>query len=328
MAAFQRRQAAARPRLVLVAGAAVAALSLGNGIYGFVSGSGRRSANALNVADPARLPRGLRRVAVAVAAGREVDAKARLMDLLNDEAVAREVLRPEGKPTKGRVDEAIISLERMNMETEPVYSEKLDGTWTVKYSGSYAPGLLSSPTRELALFLYGGGFSLGNALSSFAAGPWGGGAVVGGKTVKISGDGRIVKALLDLELAGFKQKLSYIAELMPLSGMRMSEEVLNVRLPEPLRDQILPFSLRRSILITYLDEDIMIVRDESGVPEVLERELVPVVPAVVTFSRSNTIATSISDVQPPNATAFGVANAAATGAANATTSKKSTTSKK
>mmetsp|Transcript_35747 Transcript_35747/g.115893 ORF Transcript_35747/g.115893 Transcript_35747/m.115893 type:complete len:338 (-) Transcript_35747:450-1463(-) len=256
------------------------------------------------------------------------DAKAALMELVKDGDTLEEVLRTEGKPTRGRINEAILKLERLSPTVDPVYSEMLDGTWNILYTGTFAPGLLSSPTRELALFLYGGGFSLGNALSSFAAGPWGGGAVVGGKTVKISGDGRIVKALLDLELAGFKQKLSYIAELMPLSGMRMSEEVLNVRLPEPLGDQILPFSLRRSILITYLDEDIMIVRDESGVPEVLERELVPVVPAVVTFSRSNTIANSISDVQPPNATAFGVANAATTGAANATTSKKSTTSKK
>eukprot|EP00445_Apocalathium_hangoei_P058938 CAMPEP_0204092996 /NCGR_PEP_ID=MMETSP0360-20130528/190198_1 /ASSEMBLY_ACC=CAM_ASM_000342 /TAXON_ID=268821 /ORGANISM="Scrippsiella Hangoei, Strain SHTV-5" /LENGTH=368 /DNA_ID=CAMNT_0051042287 /DNA_START=37 /DNA_END=1142 /DNA_ORIENTATION=+ len=287
------------------------------------------------------------------------DAKAALMELVKDGDTLEEVLRTEGKPTRGRINEAILKLERLSPTVDPVYSEMLDGTWNILYTGTFAPGLLSSPTRELALFLYGGGFSLGNALSSFAAGPWGGGAVVGGKTVstaaasslgnalssfaagpwgggavvggktvKISGDGRIVKALLDLELAGFKQKLSYSAELMPLSGMRMSEEVLNVRLPEPLGDQILPFSLRRSILITYLDEDIMIVRDESGVPEVLKRELVPVVPAVVTFSRSNTIANSISDVQPPNATAFGVANAATTGAANATTSKKSTTSKK
>lgn len=68
---------------------------------------------------------------------------------------------------------------RMNSNDEPVYSPELDGTWMVKpcprwyvrcrvpcwrclvgslkqprYAGSYAPGLLSSPTRELALFLY------------------------------------------------------------------------------------------------------------------------------------------------------------------------------
>jgi len=301
MAAFQRRQAAARPRLVLVAGAAVAALSLGNGIYGFVSGSGRRSANALNVADPARLPRGLRRVAVAVAAGREVDAKARLMDLLNDEAVAREVLRPEGKPTKGRVDEAIISLERMNMETEPVYSEKLDGTWTVKYSGSYAPGLLSSPTRELALFLYGGGFSLGNALSSFASGFWGQnlGVTLFSKTVKIVA-GRDVEASVEVEVAGQRRKLSYTAELMPLSAQRMSEEVVSVDLPDPLGKQDLPLELRRSIIVTYLDDEVMVVRDESGVPDVLVRE-----------GKTKGIPVMEEVELEPVGTAFGVATTAA-----------------
>merc|ERR1719343_895116 len=112
----------------------------------------------------------------------------------------------------------------MNACEEPVYSELLDGTWLVKYSGSYAPGLLSSPTRELALFLYSGGFSLGNALSSFSNGPWGQslGVKADSKTVRIT-EGRTVEASVDLEFAGQRQTLSYQGELLPLSAMRMSE---------------------------------------------------------------------------------------------------------
>eukprot|EP00930_Biecheleria_cincta_P031058 TRINITY_DN21540_c0_g1_i1.p1 TRINITY_DN21540_c0_g1~~TRINITY_DN21540_c0_g1_i1.p1 ORF type:complete len:307 (-),score=76.76 TRINITY_DN21540_c0_g1_i1:70-990(-) len=207
-------------------------------------------------------------------------AKARLLDLLDDSMLEQEVLRPEGKPIRGRVDEAIVALERLNANEEPVYSMELDGTWTVKYTGSYAPGLLSSPTRELALFLYGGGFSLGNALSSFTQGFWGQslGVKLGSKQVRIE-SGRDVEAVAEVDVAGRKEKLEYKAELMPLSAFRMSEEVISVKLPDPLGNQDLPLELRRSILVTYLDEEIMIVRDESGVPEVLVRELAAVKPA-------------------------------------------------
>ena len=140
------------------------------------------------------------------------DAKERLMDLLEDTSLEEEVLRPEGKPMRGRVDEAIVRLERLNTNEEPVYSVDMDGTWVVKYTGSYAPGLLSSPTRELALFLYGGGFSLGNALSSFAQGFWGqtAGVKLGSKTVQITG-GRDVEAAAEVEVAGRKETLTYKA---------------------------------------------------------------------------------------------------------------------
>lgn len=208
-----------------------------------------------------------------------VAAKAQLNNFLADDYLAQEVLRPEGKPTRGRMDEAIVELERLNPTKEPVYSDLVDGKWTVKYTGTYAPGLLSSPTRELALFLYGGGFSLGNALSSFASGFWGQsvGLKVVEKTVRIFG-GRDVQASANVEFGGQKETLTYSGELMPLSGRRMSEEVVSVDLPAPIGRQDAPVELRRTILVTYLDEEIMVVRDESGVPEVLVRELIATTP--------------------------------------------------
>lgn len=229
-------------------------------------------------------------------------AKANLMALLDDPSVQKEVLRPEGKPTRGRVDEAILMLERVNPTDEPVYSTLLDGTWKVKYSGSFAPGLLSSPTRELALFLYGGGFSLGNALSSFAGGFWGDalGLQIDSKTVKIIG-GRDVEASAKVTAVGQSQTLSYAAELLPLSSQRISEEVISV--DGPLGKQDLPVELRRSILVTYLDDDILVVRDESGVPEVLSRQVdvsrttAPPAPAVVAAPEP-TSSTSTSTAPP------------------------------
>lgn len=220
------------------------------------------------------------RVARADGAVGLADAKARLMDLIDDEAVQGEVMKAEGRPTRGRVNEAIVQIERLNPTEEPVYSELLDGTWAVRYTASFAPGLFESPTRELALFLYGGGFSLGSALSSFAEGFWGGVLDVktGSKTVRIEA-GRDVEAVAEIERGGSRDSLRYSAELMPLSSRRMSEEIMSLELPAPLGKQDLPLELRRTILITYLDEDLMVVRDESGVPEVLVRELATVQPS-------------------------------------------------
>merc|ERR1719480_532952 len=151
------------------------------------------------------------------------------MDFISDATIAQEVMRPEGKPIRGQLDEMITVLERSNPCDEPSYSEMLDGTWNVKYSGSYAPGLLSSPTRELALFLYGGGFSLGSALSSFVEGFWGQqlGLKLGSKTVRIDA-GQDVEATVELEVGGRQEVLSYSAELIPLSAQRFSEEIVSI----------------------------------------------------------------------------------------------------
>jgi hypothetical protein len=218
------------------------------------------------------------------------EAKAKLMDLLSDDSLQNEVLKADGRATRGRLNEAIVQLEKFNPTKEPVYSEHLDGTWAVKCSASYAPGLLESPTRELALFLYGGGFSLGSLLTSATEGFWGSAlnVKVESKKVRIE-SGRDVEAIAELDRSGSKNKIKYSAELMPLSSQRMSEEIMSVEFPDPLGKQELPLELRRTILVTYLDEDLMIVRDESGIPEVLGRELVSVeVEAPVAEANSTT----------------------------------------
>eukprot|EP00929_Paragymnodinium_shiwhaense_P033192 TRINITY_DN18272_c0_g1_i1.p2 TRINITY_DN18272_c0_g1~~TRINITY_DN18272_c0_g1_i1.p2 ORF type:complete len:333 (-),score=100.46 TRINITY_DN18272_c0_g1_i1:455-1384(-) len=256
-------------------------------VHDFVFGQGVQQRPTANLRSRADLVKRW-----AVAADVEVeDAKAKLMDLLDDENVAAEVLRPEGRPMRGQVDEAILALEKLNPTEEPVYSELLDGEWKVKYAGSYAPGLLSSPTREIALFLYGG-LSLGNALSSFAEGFWGQtlGVKQGEKSVVIKA-GRDVEATAELEVNNQINTLKYTAELVPLSAKRMSEEVMSVELPEPIGSRDPPFEVRRSILVTYLDDTLMVARDESGAAEVLVR--VPeAAPAMFTSSEPAPVAST------------------------------------
>lgn len=212
-------------------------------------------------------------------AGDLADAKANLFDMLDDEMLVKEIMKPESRSIRGRVDEAIVQLERVNPTQEPVYSESLDGTWKVKYAGAYAPGLLSSPTRELALFLYSGGFSPGNLLASFTAGFWGQalGLDIGERRVTIT-LGREVEASAEVTVGGQKETLKYKADLMPMSSCRMNEEVVSFDLPGPLGKQEALLELRRTLLVTYLDDKVMVVRDESGVPEVLVKELSEVAP--------------------------------------------------
>uniref|UniRef100_A0A7S4W511 Plastid lipid-associated protein/fibrillin conserved domain-containing protein n=1 Tax=Alexandrium monilatum TaxID=311494 RepID=A0A7S4W511_9DINO len=269
-----RRRACALPAVLVAAAVAPFAPSLVNfSLPGHLTGT-RASVPSPRAAG--RLRAGAR---AALGLAEATDAKAKLFDLLEDDFLAEEALKPEGRPLRGRMDEAIVQLEKLNPTHEPVYSELLDGTWKVKYTGAYAPGMLASPTRELALFLYSGGFSPGNALASFAAGFWGQALDLrlGERRVQIR-DGRDVEASAEVEAAGQKEKIQYTAELMPMSSVRMSEEVVSFHLPGPLGKQDAMLELRRSMLVTYLDEDVMVVRDESGVPEVLVKELAEVVP--------------------------------------------------
>jgi len=208
------------------------------------------------------------------------EAKASLLDMLEDKLFVEDALQPEGRAMRGQVDESIVQLEKLNPSSEPAYSELIDGSWSVKWAGAYPPGILASPTRELALFLYSGGFSPGNALTSFAGGLLGRavGIKVVTKTVRIK-SGKDVEATAEVEVAGQKGKLSYIAELIPMSRFRVSEEIVSFDLPAPFGKQDAMLELRRNILVTYLDDDLMVVRDESGVPEVLVRDLATVTPS-------------------------------------------------
>lgn len=277
MAGAKQTVHSTRRGLLAVALAVCAASWTLSQVCGFVFGAGSLARS------PSPQTHSLRRIPRAATASLTVtEAKERLMSLLEEENPMREQV--------SRIGEAVKELERLNPTEEPVYSELLDGNWTVVYTGSYAEGLLSSPTRELALFLYGGGYSLGTALSSFANGFWGQAvrAKVTGKSVMIQG-GRDVEAEATVELAGIAQKLGYKAEILAVSPWRLTEEVVGLDLPLPgpfsgLGSQEPPVSLRRNILVTYLDDEVMIVRDESGLPEVLKRQAVPAADAAMAMA--------------------------------------------
>jgi hypothetical protein len=64
--------------------------------------------------------------------------------------------------TRAKINEALYKLEKLNPCKEPTLSPLLNGVWQLKYVGGYSPEwTLPLPTRQLALFLYSGGYSPG-----------------------------------------------------------------------------------------------------------------------------------------------------------------------
>eukprot|EP00566_Odontella_aurita_P026709 CAMPEP_0113537170 /NCGR_PEP_ID=MMETSP0015_2-20120614/6681_1 /TAXON_ID=2838 /ORGANISM="Odontella" /LENGTH=185 /DNA_ID=CAMNT_0000436643 /DNA_START=85 /DNA_END=638 /DNA_ORIENTATION=- /assembly_acc=CAM_ASM_000160 len=64
--------------------------------------------------------------------------------------------------TRAKINEALLKLEALNPTEEPATSPLLNGVWSLRYAGGYSSNwALASPTRQIALFLYSGGYSPG-----------------------------------------------------------------------------------------------------------------------------------------------------------------------
>lgn len=60
---------------------------------------------------------------------------------------------------RAMINEVLLKLEALNPTIEPARSPLLNGEWELRYSGGYSSeGALRSPTRQVALFLYSGGY--------------------------------------------------------------------------------------------------------------------------------------------------------------------------
>lgn len=178
------------------------------------------------------------------------------------------------KETRAKINEAVLKLEAMNPTENPASSKLLNGIWTLRYAGGYEDEwALPSPTRQIALFLYSGGYSPGIFALSLASSLPASLIEVGELSISISREQPRVEAKIDVKfLGGASNDVSVKAHLEPRSDIRLSETyesatVLgqNVDIPEALQ-------YSRDLYIAYLDEDILIVRDGSGVPEILVRK--------------------------------------------------------
>jgi len=72
--------------------------------------------------------------------------------------------------TRAKINEAVLKLEALTPTENPTSSPLLNGVWSLKYAGGYSSEwALPSPTRQLALFLYSGGYSPGLFALSLAS---------------------------------------------------------------------------------------------------------------------------------------------------------------
>ena len=176
--------------------------------------------------------------------------------------------------TRNAISEALYKLEAVNPTSNPTMSPLLNGVWELRYAGGYSPEwALASPTRQLALFLYSGGYSPGLfALGLAQKLPL---VDVGALEITISRDQPRVEATVKVKagmMESAESAVSVKARLQTESDIRLRETYesasvmdQNINLPTLLQYQ-------RDIFVTYLDEDLLIVRDASGVPEILIRK--------------------------------------------------------
>jgi len=175
-----------------------------------------------------------------------------------------------------RINEELIKLEALNPTENPAMSNLLNGVWTLRYSGGYTSDwALPSPTRQIALFLYSGGYSPGLFLLTLAQQLPESLVDVGELQISISRDQPRIEAKVDVSFLGnteSTQKIALNAMIDVLSDVRIRETYekfasfldREVSIPEQLQ-------YSRDLYITYLDDDLLVVRDGSGVPEILVR---------------------------------------------------------
>lgn len=181
---------------------------------------------------------------------------------------------PVGDELRATVVELLLKLETANPTDEPATSPLLNGVWDLVYSGNYAPGPLAwSPTRQLALFLYAGGYTPGLFALNVARSLPGGLLDTGALSLTINRGQPRVEASSTLALSGgASQSVVVRATLEAESAVRLRET--HTELEAFGRKFDLPAALQytRQLYVTYVDEELLVVKDESGIADILLRK--------------------------------------------------------
>lgn len=176
--------------------------------------------------------------------------------------------------TRVMVNELILKLETSNPTASPATSALLNGEWELVYSGGYSEGLFNgSPTRQIALFLYAGGYApatFGLALSKALPS-----ALLSVSNAKLSIRRKQPRVEAYAEVKAGPLPSSPVAiscNLEAQSDVRLKETYKAVKVGTSNLDVPAALQYSRLLYVVYLDEDLLIVRDETGVPEVLLRK--------------------------------------------------------
>lgn len=175
---------------------------------------------------------------------------------------------------RSAINEALYKLESMNPTKQPTISPLLNGVWELRYVGGYSmDGALPSPTRQIALFLYSGGYSPGLFALNLAQKLPSALVELQDLEIAISRQQPRVEASIKVKFLGRSEnKISVKTSLETLSDVRMRETYESATLLGNPVDLPGPLQYGRDLYVTYVDEDLLVVRDASGVPEVLVRK--------------------------------------------------------
>ncbi|XP_073001121.1 probable plastid-lipid-associated protein 13, chloroplastic [Typha latifolia] len=183
------------------------------------------------------------------------------------------------------VNERIVGLERLNPTLRPTTSPFLEGRWSFEWIAAGSPGSFAarylferSPTNLAYLMglhmLIKDGYSKVTANLKFLD-------TIESKfllTTKLSLEGPM--RMKEEYVEGFLETPTFSEAAIPeqLKGALGQAAGTLQQLPAPIRDAFtnglkLPLSgtFQRLFMISYLDEEIMIIRDSAGAPDVLTR---------------------------------------------------------
>lgn len=195
-------------------------------------------------------------------------------DLMTKLSVGSGLKGAADSANRADINEMVLKLETQNPTLEPAESPLLNGVWELLYTGGYGMGFFDSPTREIALALYTGGFRAG-LLANFVSklpGPLATVVELNDVELSIKREQPRVEASASVVVAGSEQKLSLRGELKATSAVRLEETLVKANFFGQSTDLQGPFRTKRSLFTTFLDDDILIVRDETGVPDIWLRK--------------------------------------------------------
>jgi len=179
------------------------------------------------------------------------------------------------RETRSDINEALLKLESLNPTADrPTDSPLINGVWSLRYAGGYDEDwALPSPTRQLALFLYSGGYSPGLFALRLASTLPKGLVEAGDLEIAISREQPRIEASIDVTLLGGATNSVVVkARLDSLSDVRLTETYESATVLDQNIDLPQALQYSRDLYVTYLDEEILVVRDGSGVPEILVRK--------------------------------------------------------
>jgi len=183
-------------------------------------------------------------------------------------SIAKEALKAEiadgltgERPDKAVVGEILLALEAQNPTPSPATSSLLNGRWKFVYASGASPGL-----KALMLVLKGA--------KSAPKSPSGADIVdVADTYLTIRAEQPRATAEVKIRLLSFENTVKLSSKLEAESAVRLVEtydaaesDYMNLKLPFQS-----PVEYKRSVLISYLDDEMLVVRDSNGRPDVLMR---------------------------------------------------------